>query len=89
MDEGPNPGEMRNRGCDWAVFHRPDEKKRLPGASSGSWLEMLLVGAAGGDTSEGDMFTTLDTNIKVIAWEEDRIMDKFGRERGRGTRMQK
>jgi hypothetical protein len=44
-----------------------------------------LVGTAGGDTSEGDMFTTLDTNIKVIAWEEDRRMDKFGRERGRGT----
>jgi hypothetical protein len=34
--------KTRNRGCDWAIFRRPDEKKVLPRASSGSWLEMLL-----------------------------------------------
>jgi hypothetical protein len=33
-------GKMRNRGRDWAVFRRPDEKK-IAGASSDSWLEML------------------------------------------------
>jgi hypothetical protein len=33
--------KTRNRGRDWAVFRRPDEKKRLPGASPGPWLEML------------------------------------------------
>jgi hypothetical protein len=32
--------KMRNQGRDWAVFHRPDEK-RLLGASPGPWLEML------------------------------------------------
>jgi hypothetical protein len=34
--------KTRNRERDWAVFHPPDEKKRLPRVSSGSWLEMLL-----------------------------------------------
>jgi hypothetical protein len=34
--------KTRNRGRDWAVFRRLDEKKRVSGASPGSWLEMLL-----------------------------------------------
>jgi hypothetical protein len=34
--------KSRNRGRDWAIFGRLDEKRVL-GASSGSWLEMLLV----------------------------------------------
>jgi hypothetical protein len=34
--------KTRNRGRDWAIFRRPN-KKRLSGASSGSWLEMLLL----------------------------------------------
>jgi hypothetical protein len=33
--------KTRNRGRDWAIFLRPDEK-RVPEASSGSWLEMLV-----------------------------------------------
>jgi hypothetical protein len=33
--------KSRNRGRDWAVFHRPDEKIRVPRALSGSWVEML------------------------------------------------
>jgi hypothetical protein len=32
MDKGPNPGENKDRGRDWTDF---------PGASPGSWLEML------------------------------------------------
>jgi hypothetical protein len=34
-------GKMKNRGRDWIIFRRPNEKKRLPEASSGSWLKML------------------------------------------------
>jgi hypothetical protein len=41
MDKGANPEENRNRRRNWTVFHRLDEKKRLPGASPGPWLEML------------------------------------------------
>jgi hypothetical protein len=42
MDESPNPGENEDPGRDWAIFRHPD-KKGLPGASPGRWLEMLLV----------------------------------------------
>jgi hypothetical protein len=35
-------GKTRNRERDWIIFRRPDEKKRLSGASPGPWLEMLL-----------------------------------------------
>jgi hypothetical protein len=34
--------KSRNRGRDWAIFRRPNEKNKVPGASPGSWLEMLL-----------------------------------------------
>jgi hypothetical protein len=33
--------KTRNRGRGWAEYRRSDEKKWLPGAESGGWLEML------------------------------------------------
>jgi hypothetical protein len=35
MDEGPDPGKNEDLGRDCADLRRPDEKKRLLGASSG------------------------------------------------------
>jgi hypothetical protein len=42
MDEGPNLGENEEPGARLAFF-TVRIKKRLSGASSGSWLEMLLL----------------------------------------------
>jgi hypothetical protein len=41
MDDSLNPGKNEDPGRDWADFRHPD-KKWVTGASSGSWLEMLL-----------------------------------------------
>jgi hypothetical protein len=42
MDEGPNPGKIEESGARLGQFSPSGCKNRVPGASPGSWLEMLL-----------------------------------------------
>jgi hypothetical protein len=42
MDESPNPGENEEPGARLGRIPPSGCKKRLPGAKSGGWLEMLL-----------------------------------------------
>jgi hypothetical protein len=55
--------KSRNRGRDWADFRRPDEKNRVPGASPGSWLEMLLC-----------LYTLAVILILDVAWQSPQLL---------------
>jgi hypothetical protein len=44
-------GKTRNRGRDWAEYHRPDVKKTVTGDQVGGRLEMLLQGGKASPTT--------------------------------------